>query len=169
MIHIRPAKKFERKNIVELASEQFGDGYLVRKELDIDRYIVLYVDDDFSGFVNTDFYSKEEWDEPGNEGAGMIETIAVKTAYQRLGLGTALIGVAKADLILGGATAIYCYAANWSDLDGLAPVASPLQNNGFKVKDFLPRMWKDDPPGYKCRACGYPCNCDATLYVWKRG
>lgn len=169
MIRIQPARKSDEGKIIALANEQFGSGYLTRKDIGFDRYLVLYMNNRFAGFVNTELYDPAEWgdDEETDVMTGLIETIALASEFQRGGLGTLLIAAAKCYLIQEGVRIIYCYAAHWSDIN-FAPVAPALERNGFAVQEIIPKMWKDDPPDYRCRACGHPCQCDAVLYMWRR-
>lgn len=162
MIEIRPAKESEHDDILSLGDVLFGDGYLTNRVVDFERMTVLLVDGNLAGFVNTDLYDDEEFDVI----EGMIETLAVSPKYQRMGFGTILVAAALATLILEGAEEVYCYAAIWSDSKN-APAARPLEKNGFKVVENLSEPWKRDPPQYQCRACGYPCCCNAILYKWE--
>lgn len=166
LIHLRPVRQNEHGAVVRLCDLVFGEGYLSPKEIN-ERFLVLRVDGKLAGFVNTDIWDDEDaTGEPG-QCLGLITTVVIHSDFRGAGLGTILVGAAKAHLILDGVKEIECYATTWSDT-GICFLKGSLLRNGFTESTHYPHMWKDDPVTYMCAACKkHPCLCDATLYRWE--
>ena len=98
---------------------------------------------------------------------GIIHVVAVDQAYEKQGIGTALIthGFDAFFLIQNGPLTVV--TAAWADHQG-AHIGGPLTHNQFRNIGDLPDYWRADSlaRGYECPTCGKPpCRCTASIFI----
>ena len=177
----------DQVNVLKIAEDQLGDGYIGPKDLEADAKkiaICVKVGGTAVGFATARMIATPELlarigdslPDPstmrplenrltGRAEVGFIGSVAVAAEFTGRGLGAELIDRCIGDLKLKGASVLVSTA--WKSRNS-SPAGSILECRGFQKLLEVPDYWTRDSvsSGYKCPVCGSPpCHCAAVVYV----
>lgn len=173
------------KQVVNLANERFGKGYINEKKL-LDyitsdklfgTLIINKKNNNLLGYaiflektlndVKTDLkLSPKDIDnitEGLNENLCYIKSIALKKEYEKIGLGSKIFVETINKAIDKSLKIGICPA--WKRKNEV-PLKNVLLKSGFKYYNTVPLLWIDDKE-YECVECKGPCCCDGEIYYKK--
>ncbi len=174
MTIIRNATSKDFSAIVGLADEALGDGYFEPSQQGL--LIVAERAGNIAGFCYGDLFSLIDLHEKVLKGrvapsfgvgvenikVGVIQTIAVKEGFQRLGIGLML---AEAMICSFGEPPVILSPA-WRQPCGAVNASRILLKVGMKELACYPKFWTEESMqlGYSCSICGNPCQCEMVLF-----
>ncbi len=157
-------------DVLAIAANRFGNGYITKDELTNGNAIVLVGVEQgiVAGFVlfylmdGSDFPVELYGTFPYGGRALYVKSVAVHKGYERRGFATSLLSMVIN--IARRQNAICCYAYLWIT-EGTIPAGGVFAALGFdevlSINDFWFQSSLKKP--FDCPVCGHPCRCSAQL------
>lgn len=158
MFKVRRAAFEDYYNVLDLADDQLGAGYLKGVlKLTSDRPLWIAEKSDTNELIGFVFVIS-------NHSKTIIKSVAIKKQYQAIGVGTRLFKVVLSQLS-PFTNEFEVFAWERSD-SKVVPLEKLLNKLGFVRSYRVSKAWYDDSirRGYKCPSCAHPCSCDAVVF-----
>jgi N-acetylglutamate synthase-like GNAT family acetyltransferase len=181
-VHIRNAEIKDLNGIIKIADAEFGKHYF--DEISLKEQICSpssvfrvaeNVKNEIVGFSYAYLTTAEEIKEkigiaslpPEIEKSSKIalrKSMAVKSSYQRKGIGAVLLNDAL--MLFKEQQMEAVLSITWKSKKGIN-IAGLMQFYAFKQYKEIPNFWTADSiqKGYLCPECGNPCKCSAVIYT----
>lgn len=171
------------KDILSIADQELGNGYLTTKEIQKciehpkKHGLVAYWGNELVGFTMVETLSvaalsnlvlkEKKWIKntfSDNESIGYRRHTVVKKSHQKKGIGSVLAKRSTTEL---DKTVNCIISIGWEN-ELLIPIRKALEKNGYSIVKIIDNYWTEDSleRKYSCPNCGQPpCNCSAHIFV----
>lgn len=181
-LSIRHAVQKDITDIVHLADEGFGAGYLIHEDLvqsqssDDALLMVALARGDIIGFGTARIVDESDLLDivriprelkfsPPSVKVGILESVAVSSEYRKSGVSVALITACIDAIFARGISSFY--SAAWKRGESI-PIENVLRGLGWHDVGEVPGYWsgKDTERDYVCPECfSQPCKCTAVIFT----